>query len=194
MRKQPRSRCLLPTALAFLIAGAPALAEEEKDRAQPGQPPADAAAIGLEVWARMPQSPGERTSSAALETITLASAAPTVLQRTREARDVLHDPMNLSRGRFFQVIGVGMFAASAADLASTELGLAQPGVIEVNPPQRNRIARLGIHAAAPALVWWTSDRLNARGKRKLAVALRIGFTVAYAYATLHNSQAMSALP
>jgi hypothetical protein len=103
-------------------------------------------------------------------------------------------PTERAGNGLFATLGVGIFAASAGDLASTELGLTRLGAFEANPLQRNRMVRVSSHLAVPALVWWTSDRLHARGKTKLALAMRIGFTIAYGYATLHNSRASSLQP
>jgi hypothetical protein len=39
---------------------------------------------------------------------------------------------------------------------------------------------------APAVVYWTTEEMHKRGRRKLALALRIGLMVAYSYAAIHN--------
>jgi len=94
----------------------------------------------------------------------------------------------------FNAFGVGMFVAAGADLASTELGLAQPGVYETNPIQGNRNVRILTHVAAPAFMYWVTDKLHDKGKTKTALVARIGFSVAYSYVVMHNLRTASALP
>lgn len=89
-------------------------------------------------------------------------------------------------GGLYTALGVGMFAAAGADLASTELGSGHPGIYEANPLQGNRSVRIATHVAAPALMYWVTDRLHKRGKPKLALFARIGFNVAYSYVVMHN--------
>jgi hypothetical protein len=89
-------------------------------------------------------------------------------------------------GGLYTAFGIGMFVASGADLASTELSLARPGIYESNPLQRNRSVRLLTHAAAPAFMYWVSDRVRKNGNPKLAFAMRIGFNVAFSYVVMHN--------
>jgi hypothetical protein len=93
----------------------------------------------------------------------------------------------------FQVSGFGMFAASAADFASTELGISR-GLQEGNPVASDRGRRLVHHVVGPAAVWWTTERLQRQGKTKLAFGLRVALMAAYGYATLHNMRQVSAVP
>jgi hypothetical protein len=93
----------------------------------------------------------------------------------------------------FNVSGVGMFAASAADFATTELGLSR-GFQEGNPVASNRGARLVHHVLGPAAVYWTSDRLQKNGKRRLALGLRLALMAAYSYAAIHNLRVSHELP
>jgi hypothetical protein len=93
----------------------------------------------------------------------------------------------------FQISGVGMFALSAADVATTEIGLAR-GLTEGNPAASNRALRLVQHVAGPAAVYWTTERLRRNGKEKLALALRIALVAAYGYATVHNLRQVGGLP
>jgi hypothetical protein len=79
-----------------------------------------------------------------------------------------------------------MFAASAGDVATTEWGLAQPGIYEGNPVSTHRGVRIATHVVAPAVVWWTTEEMHKRGRKKLAFAIRIGLMIAYSYATAHN--------
>jgi hypothetical protein len=121
-----------------------------------------------------------------------------LLSATRFDGDLLDfGEIERSAGRssgLFTILGVGIFAASVSDLASTEMGLSRFGVVETNPLQRARMVRIGSHVAVPAFVWWTSERLHAKGKTKLALFMRIGFTIAYGYATLHNTRALNVEP
>jgi hypothetical protein len=89
-------------------------------------------------------------------------------------------------GGFFKFTGVGMFAASGGDLATTEWGLRQDGIYEGNPVSTHRGTRIATHVVAPAVVWWTTEKMHKRGRKKLALALRIGLMVAYSYAAMHN--------
>lgn len=93
----------------------------------------------------------------------------------------------------FQVSGFGMFAASAADFTSTELGISR-GLQEGNPVASDRGMRLVHHVVGPAAVWWTTERLQRQGKTKLALGLRVALMAAYGYATLHNMRQVSGLP
>ena len=56
-----------------------------------------------------------------------------------EQQIVLTSPIELEdfqTGSFFRITGVGMFTASAGDLATTEWGLRYPGLTEGNPIAR----------------------------------------------------------
>lgn len=94
----------------------------------------------------------------------------------------------------FNAFGIGMFLTAGADLASTELGVARPGVYETNPMQGNRNVRILTHVAAPAFMYWVTDKLHDKGKTKTALLARIGFSVAYSYVVMHNLRTASALP
>ena len=89
-------------------------------------------------------------------------------------------------GALFRSFGVAMFAASAGDLVTTELGLAR-GHIEGNPIARSRGLRYSHHVAGPAAVWYTSRKLHRSGRTKLALLLRISLVAAYGYASIHNA-------
>ncbi len=86
----------------------------------------------------------------------------------------------------FDAFGVGMFVVAGADLASTEVGLARLGVYESNPMQGHRTVRIMSHVAAPAFMYWVTDKLHDKGKRKLALGARVAFSVAYSYIVMHN--------
>lgn len=86
----------------------------------------------------------------------------------------------------FKAFGVGMVVAAAGDLVSTELGLRHPSIYEANPLQRDRGVRIGMHAVAPVLTYWASERVRRSGRPKMALLIRIGVTVAYSYAVMHN--------
>jgi hypothetical protein len=94
----------------------------------------------------------------------------------------------------FTSIGVGMFVASGADLLSTEIGLGRPGIVETNPMQQGRTLRIATHVAAPAAMWWITEKVRRQGKPKLALLMRIGFSVAYSYAVMHNVRTIDSLP
>lgn len=93
----------------------------------------------------------------------------------------------------FQISGIGMFAASAADFATTELGLAR-GLSEGNPVASNRGLRLVHHVVGPAAVFWTTEHLRRKGKQKLALTLRLALIAAYGYATVHNLRQVGSVP
>ncbi len=94
----------------------------------------------------------------------------------------------------FNAFGVGMFVAAGADLASTEHGLSRRGIYESNPMQGNRSVRILTHVAAPAFMYWVTDKLHDKGKTRMALVARIGFSVAYSYVLMHNLRTASALP
>jgi len=196
MRKQRKNhRVSLAVALALLVGGAlPATAKEESERPEAEQSPdRQVAASELDARVSMAELPSQHIfdPTAFLAPTDLRAALTTA---AFQPHDFQNNPLGQSRGGFFTAMGVGMFAASAGDLATTELGLARPGITEANPFQRNRLVRLTTHAAVPALLWWTTDRLHARGKTKLALVMRIGFTAAYGYAVLHNTRSMGGRP
>lgn len=93
----------------------------------------------------------------------------------------------------FNVSGIGLFAASAADFATTEWGLSQ-GLQEGNPVASQRGIRLVHHVIGPAAVYWTTERLQRSGKTKLALGLRIGLMAAYGYAAVYNLHQVGGLP
>jgi len=201
MRKQRRSRCVsLAVALAFWIGGAlPATAKEESEKAEAEQSPdRQVAASSFDAQVSMAELPSERifdsTAFPAPMGVSAALTTATFQPRLLAPHDFQNNPLRQSRGGVFVAMGVGMFAVSAGDLATTELGLARPGITEANPFHRNRLVRLSTHGAIPALLWWTTDRLHARGKTKLALIMRIGFTAAYGYAVLHNTRSMGGRP
>lgn len=123
-------------------------------------------------------------TSADLETFSLR---PTDIGPTY---DVLPDE---GGSPLFQLTGLGMFAASGADFATTEIGLSR-GLAEGNPIATNRSVRLLHHAIGPAAVWWTTAELQKRGKTKLATSLRIVLMAAYGYASLHNLRQVHSMP
>lgn len=94
----------------------------------------------------------------------------------------------------FKILGAGMFFAAGADLASSEYGLSHSGVYEVNPLQRNRDVRILVHAAAPAFMYFVTDKLRDNGKPRLALLARIGFTIAYSYVTMNNLRIAALAP
>jgi hypothetical protein len=94
----------------------------------------------------------------------------------------------------FKVLGVTMFAVSAADFASTDRALSHPGVYEANPVQGNRNVRLLSHVAVPAFMYFVTEKLEDNGKPKLALIARIGFNVAYSYVVMHNLRTAALAP
>jgi hypothetical protein len=93
----------------------------------------------------------------------------------------------------FQVSGVGIFAASAADLLTTEYGLSR-GYREGNPAASNRGLRVVTHVVGPAAVYYATEKLQREGKTKTALFLRVSLMVAYSYAAVHNARLMGASP
>ena len=93
----------------------------------------------------------------------------------------------------FEFSGVGLFAASAADFATTEWGLSR-GLQEGNPVASQRGIRLVHHVVGPAALYWTTERLQKSGKTKLALGLRIAVMAAYSYAAIHNLRQVEGLP
>ena len=87
----------------------------------------------------------------------------------------------------FVATGASMFAASAADILTTEWGLSE-GLVEGNPLVTNRGVRIATHVAGPLAVYWATERLRKSGRVKLAWALRLSITAAYAFASVHNAR------
>ena len=89
--------------------------------------------------------------------------------------------------------GVGMFAASAADLITTEQGLSQ-GLTEGNPAASQRGLRIATHVAGPMAVYYATEKLQRAGKPKSALLLRVSLMVAYSYAAIHNARLINSTP
>lgn len=89
--------------------------------------------------------------------------------------------------------GVGMFAASAADLITTEVGLNR-GLNESNPAAANRGLRIATHVVGPMAVYYATERLQRSGRTKSALLLRISLMAAYSYAAIHNARLINAAP
>lgn len=94
----------------------------------------------------------------------------------------------------FRMLGSSLYAASGADLVTTEWGLTHPHLQEGNPLASNRAVRISTHVLGPATVHWTTEKLHQSGRRKLALILRIGVVAAYGYATVHNLRKVSSSP
>ncbi len=92
-----------------------------------------------------------------------------------------------------RISGLGMFAASAADLITTEQGLSS-GLAEGNPAASRRGLRIATHVAGPMAVYYATEKLQRAGKPKTALLLRVSLMVAYSYATIHNARLMNATP
>ena len=88
---------------------------------------------------------------------------------------------------------LGMFAASAADLITTERGLSQ-GLAEGNPAASNRGLRIATHVAGPMAVYYATEKLQRAGKPKTALLLRVSLMVAYSYAAIHNARLINTTP
>lgn len=120
-------------------------------------------------------------------------AASRIIQPTQEELEAFQLPRPQAHSDFgpdslvFQASGWGMIAASAADVATTEWGLSR-GLAEGNPMASNRTARVLHHIVGPAAVWYTTEKLQESGKKKLALSLRIALMAAYSYAALHNTR------
>ena len=93
----------------------------------------------------------------------------------------------------FEVSGIGLFAASAADFATTEWGLSR-GLQEGNPVASQRGIRLVHHVLGPAAVYWTTEHLQKSGRTKLAIGLRVALMAAYSYAAIHNLHQVGGAP
>jgi hypothetical protein len=121
-------------------------------------------------------------------TVEVASAqsSQTRSNQTTQATDTRSEVDDWDEGALFQAFGVGMFATSAGDLATTEWGLNQPGIYEANPLAGNRGVRVSAHVLVPVAVWWTTKRLHKNGHDKTALWVRIAVTAAYGYAVMHN--------
>lgn len=93
----------------------------------------------------------------------------------------------------FRVSGVGMFAASAADLITTEYGLTR-GLDEGNPAASSRGLRVVTHVVGPVAVYYATEKLQREGRTKTALFLRISLMAAYSYAAIHNTRLIGASP
>jgi len=102
-------------------------------------------------------------------------------------------PIPADSSPVFEFSGALLFAASAADFATTEWGLSR-GLQEGNPVASQRGIRLVHHVVGPAAVYWTTERLQKSGKTKLALGLRIALMAAYSYAAVHNLRQVGSVP
>ncbi len=93
----------------------------------------------------------------------------------------------------FRVSGAAMFAASAADLITTEHGLSQ-GFAEGNPAASQRGLRIATHVVGPMAVYYATEKLQRAGKTKTALLLRISLMAAYSYAAIHNARLIGSSP
>ena len=152
--------------------------------------------LGFSSRQSMAQDPRERDDASAkstdeteAETIRVLDLLPSppvqLIPSTAGASDRFAEPSEPSF--MFRSLGVGMFAASATDVATTEWGLRR-GYSEGNPLATTRSVRVAHHVVGPAAVWWTSEQLHRSGKRKLAWSLRIALMAAYSYAAIHNAR------
>lgn len=89
--------------------------------------------------------------------------------------------------------GVGMFAASAADLITTERGLSR-GFAEGNPAASQRGIRIATHVVGPMAVYYATKKLQRAGKTKTALLLRVSLMAAYSYAAIYNARLIGASP
>ena len=204
------ARGLFLSAIAAAVATAPALsqqAEATRPVPYPVIPPAqyrDAIANGTRThtgepgpsywqqWAdytiRGRLVPGSKRVEGEVEIIyhnqspdTLSYVALHLLQNLHAEGAARGDEAEVTGG-----VELGRVAASGSDLATTEWGLQQDGIYESNPVSINRGVRIATHVLAPAVVYWTTEKMHQRGRKKLALALRIGLMVAYSYAAMHN--------
>jgi hypothetical protein len=118
---------------------------------------------------------------------------PDELERFELPRPEARASLPVEGSALFDVSGVGLFAASAADFATTEWGLSR-GLQEGNPVASQRGIRLVHHVVGPAAVYWTTERLQKSGKTRLALGLRIALMAAYSYAAVHNFRQVGSLP
>jgi len=126
--------------------------------------------------------------------VAFAQSSETRSDRTTPTKDIRGEADVWEERALFQTFGVGMFAASAGDLATTEWGLSQPGVYEANPLAGNRSVRFTAHVLVPAAVWWTTKRLHENGHDRAALWVRIAVTAAYGYAVMHNLRTAGSPP
>ena len=75
-----------------------------------------------------------------------------------------------------------LMITSFADLASTEIALANGGAHEANPLLQNQGVRIAATVAAPLAVYFIGKKL----RRKKRIALYIGVSVGWAYLSVHN--------
>jgi hypothetical protein len=129
-----------------------------------------------------------------LAAFSVADMASAQSSETAGSKDIRGEVETWEEGALFQAFGIGMFAASAGDLASTEWGLSQPGIYEANPVVGHRGVRLTAHALVPAAVWFTTKRLHEDGHDRAALWVRIAVTAAYGYAVMHNLRTAGSPP
>ena len=87
--------------------------------------------------------------------------------------------------KLFRIMGWTTYATSYGDLATTEYGLAH-GAVELNPLQRNCLARATTHLVVPIVVNYTTAKLYRDGHEKTALWIRIAVTVGYSYVVANN--------
>lgn len=84
-------------------------------------------------------------------------------------------------------LGWVMAGASAADLATTEMALRRPGLVEANPFLRSTGGRLAIKTAATVGVLSVHRELKRRKKHKAAKILGIAAIAVWSGAAVNNA-------
>ena len=87
--------------------------------------------------------------------------------------------------KLFRVMGWATYGTSAADLATTEYGLAH-GAVELNPLQQHCLSRCATHALIPPLVNFTTAKIYHSGHERTALWVRIGVNVFYGAVVVRN--------
>ena len=145
-------------------------------------------ALALSLTLASPSEPIDDTAEAPARTI-----EPTQTELAQYQLSPELDIESMGSSSSLRISGIAMFAASAADLLTTERGLSR-GLAEGNPAATNRGLRVATHVAGPVAVYYATEKLERAGKTKTALLLRVSLMAAYSYAAIHNARLINSSP
>jgi hypothetical protein len=87
--------------------------------------------------------------------------------------------------KLFRALGWAVYGTSAADVVTTEIGLAR-GRRELNPVMRNRAVRIGAHIVVPIAVNKTTEFIRSEGYPTYALVIRMAVVGMWGFTSARN--------
>jgi hypothetical protein len=87
--------------------------------------------------------------------------------------------------KLFRALGWAVYGTSAADVVTTEIGLAR-GRHELNPVMRNRAVRIGAHVVVPIAVNKTTEFIRSEGYPTYALIIRMAVVGMWGFTSARN--------